>query len=514
MTDLLVVPIVLPALAAAALLMLRRAPIAVARAAILAVTAALAVAAFTILAHVQPGSPLVYALGNWPPPFGIVLVADQFSAFMLCVTALLAFGVALYAVQGWDARGRFFHPFFLFLLMGVDGAFLTGDLFNLFVFFEILLIASYCLALQGLGQDQLRATLHYAAVNIAASSLFLVAVSLLYGVTGTLNMAHLAERVAQVRAEDVALVRAAGLLLLGVFAVKAALFPVYFWLPGAYANAPGPVAALFSIMTKVGIYAIIRLTTLIYRADAGSAMELTAPWFLPAALITLAVATVGALGAERLAVLTAYLTIASAGTILTAVAIGGGAALSAALYYLAHSTFVIALLFLVTDLLGRSRGGLQDLLHPGPLPRNAGALSLAFLVAAATVVGVPPFSGFLGKLMVLQSAKDAVALGAVWAVVLVTSVLTLISCSRAGTILLWNVTDPLQTGPEHPPRAGEWAALAALAGCSLLLVILAGPITRYTDETAAQLISPAAYIEAVLGAPGHDLIRPYPGGVR
>jgi multicomponent K+:H+ antiporter subunit D len=433
---------------------------------------------------------------------------------MLCVTALLASGVALYAIQGWDIRGRFFHPFFLFLVMGVDGAFLTGDLFNLFVFFEVLLIASYCLALQGLGQERLRATLHYAAVNIAVSSLFLIAVSLLYGVTGTLNMAHLAERVAQVREEDVALVRAAGLLLLGVFAVKAALFPLYFWLPATYSSAPAPVAALFSIMTKVGIYAIIRLTTLIYRADTGTAMELTSPWFLPLALITLVVATVGALGAERLAVMTAYLTIASAGTILSAVAVGGGAGLSAALYYLAHSTFVIAALFLVTDLLARSRGSMRDLLHPGPSPRGAALLGLAFLIAAATVVGIPPFSGFLGKLMVLQSAKGAMVVGAVWTVVLATSVLTLIGCSRAGTMLLWNTTNPLRTGPEHPPRAGEWAALAGLVGCSLLLVVLAGPITRYTDEAAAQLNAPAAYIEAVLGPARGDLIRPYPGGGR
>jgi multicomponent K+:H+ antiporter subunit D len=514
MIDLLVVPIVLPALAAATLLILQHAPMAVARAVSLSVTVGLAAVALAILAQVQPGSMLVYELGHWPAPFGIILVADRFSAFMLCLTALLAVGVAIYAVQGWDARGRFFHPFFLFLLMGLDGAFLTGDLFNLFVFFEVLLIASYCLALQGLAQERLRATLHYAAINIAASSLFLIAISLLYGVTGTLNMAHLAERVAQVRPEDVVLVRAAGLLLLGVFAVKAGLFPLYFWLPAAYSSAPAPVAALFSIMTKVGIYAIIRLTTLIYRADTGTVMELTSPWFLPLALITLVLATVGALGAERLAVMTAYLTVASAGTILSAVAIGSGAALSAALYYLAHSTLVIAVLFLVTDLLGRSRGGTGDSLQPGPPPRSAALHGLAFLVAGATVAGLPPFSGFIGKLMVLQSAKDAIAVGAIWTVILITSVLTLIGCSRAGSILLWNVTDPLPTAPEHSPRAGEWAALAGLAGCSLLLVVLCGPITHYTDETAAQLISPAAYIKAVLGPPRDDLIRSHTGGLR
>jgi multicomponent K+:H+ antiporter subunit D len=303
-------------------------------------------------------------------------------------------------------------------------------------------------------------------------------------------------------------------LLLGVFAVKAALFPLYFWLPPAYSGAPAPIAALFSIMTKVGIYAIIRLTTLVYGVDAGTVMELTSPWLLPLALITLALATLGALGAERLAAMTAYLTIASAGTILTAVAIGGGAALSAALYYLAHSTLVIAVLFLVTDLLGRSRGGMGDSLHPGPPLRRPGLLGCAFLFGGATVAGVPPFSGFLGKLMVLQSTKDGMAVAVVWTVILITSVLTLIGCSRAGSILLWNVTEPLPSEPGHPPRAGEWTALALLAGCSLLLVVFSAPITRYTDKTAAQLISPAAYIEAVLGAPRGDLIRSYPAGMR
>ncbi|MGE3151336.1 MAG: monovalent cation/H+ antiporter subunit D [Nitrospiraceae bacterium] len=515
MTHLLAVPIVLPALSAGLLLILHRAPLAVARALSVGATVCVAAAAAAIFAQARSGSPLVYPLGHWPAPFGIVLVADRLSAFMLLLTALLALAVALYAVQGWDARGQFFHPLFLFQLMGVNGAFLTGDLFNLFVFFEVLLIASYCLALQGLGGERLRATLHYAAINIAAASVFLIAVSLLYGVAGTLNMAHLAERIARVRAEDLALVRTAGLLLLGVFAIKAALFPLYFWLPAAYANAPAPVAALFSIMTKIGIYAIIRLTTLIYGLDAGAVVELTSPWLLPVALITLALATLGALGAERLAVMTAYLTIASVGTILTAVAIGSGAALSAALYYLAHSTLVIAVLFLVTDLLGRSRGAMGDQLHPGPPLRHPALLGLAFLFGGATVAGVPPSSGFLGKLMVLQSTQDESGVAAIWTVILVTSVLTLIGCSRAGSILLWNVTEPQASGQEHPPQTGEWTAVILLIGCSLLLVLFAAPITGYTDETAAQLVEPAAYVDAVLGPPRDDLIRPHAmGGVR
>ncbi|WP_447601251.1 monovalent cation/H+ antiporter subunit D [Nitrospira sp. Nam80] len=514
MNHLLVAPIVLPALMAALLLILQRAPLAAARVLSVAVTGCLLAVALAILGLARPGSPLVYELGNWPAPFGIVLVADRLSALMLSLTALLGLTVALYATQGWDARGRFFHPLFLFQLMGLNGAFLTGDLFNLFVFFEVLLIASYCLALHGLGRDRLRATLHYAAINIAASSVFLIAVSLLYGVTGTLNMAHLAERVAQVQAEDIALVRAAGLLLFGVFGVKAALFPLHFWLPPAYAHAPAPVAALFSIMTKVGIYAIIRVKTLIYGLDAGTLMDLTSPWLLPCALGTLTLATVGALGADRLATMTAYLTMASTGTILSAVAVGGAPALSAALYYLAHSTVVIAVLFLNGDLLGRSRGDLGDSLHPGPEIRKAGWLGLAFLFGGATVAGVPPSAGFFGKVLVLQSTQDGAAVAALWGVVLMTSVLTLVACARAGSIVLWNVTEPLPAAQAHVPRGGEWAALITLIVGSLLLVVYAAPITSYLDETAADLIAPARYIDAVLGSHDDNLIRPFVDGGR
>jgi multicomponent K+:H+ antiporter subunit D len=511
MTHLLVVPIIVPAFAAALLLILHRAPIAVARMVAMGATVLFSIAGLAIFSQARSGAPLVYRLGDWPAPYGIVLVADQLSAFMLVLTASLAFAVLLYAVQGWDAKGKLFHPLFLFQMMGLNGAFLTGDLFNLFVFFEILLIASYGLALEGLGVDRLRATLHYAAINIAASSVFLIAVSLLYGITGTLNMAHLAERVAQVRPEDVALVRAAGLLLLGVFTVKAAVFPLYFWLPAAYSHAPAPVAALFAIMTKVGVYAIIRVTTLIFAGGKDAVMELTSPWLMPVALITLTLGTLGALGAQRLAVMAAYLTIASVGTILTGVA-AGGQGLAAALYYLAHSTIIIAGLFLVSDLLARSRGAMGDQLHPGPPLRYAASLGLAFLFAGATVAGVPPSSGFLGKLMILQSTMDGIGAAVVWTVILVTSVLTLVTCSRAGSIVLWNYVEPDQSAYDRGPRAGEWMALAVLAGCSMFLVIFAAPVTRYTGEMGAQLISPGTYIEAVLGS-GHDtLVRPHATG--
>jgi len=294
--------------------------------------------------------------------------------------------------------------------------------------------------------------------------------------------------------------------------VKAALFPLYFWLPAAYSNAAAPVAALFSIMTKVGVYAIIRVSTLIFGEDAGAAANLTSPWLLPLALATLALGAAGALGAPRLTTLAAYLTVASAGTLLTAVSVGGTAALAAALYYLAHSTLAVAILFLLADLIGRQRGSLADLVQPGPPLRGAALLGLAFVAAAATVAGVPPFSGFLGKLMVLQGVHAHAAAGVIWAVVLGTSFVTLVACARAGSLVLWNVSGGAADGPRGAPQPGEWLALGTLIASSAMLVVFAAPVTSYLTRTAEQLGSPSGYVEAVLGRGRDGLIRGFSTG--
>ena len=263
-----------------------------------------------------------YFVGDWPAPFGIVLVLDRLAALMLAIAAVIALAALAAAVAGerpWDARGRFFHPLFQFQLMGLNGAFLTGDLFNLFVFFEVLLVASYCLLLHGQGDARLRAGLHYVVVNLAASALFLVGVALLYSITGTLNLADLALRVPRVPPPDAPLVRAAALLLLVVFGVKAAAFPLYLWLPRAYAAAAAPVAALFALMTKVGVYSIVRVHGVVFGPDAGEAALVAAPWLAPAALATALLGVVGALAAPTLGRMAAYLTVASVGTLLIAV---------------------------------------------------------------------------------------------------------------------------------------------------------------------------------------------------
>lgn len=513
MTHLLVAPIVIPALAGAALILLHGLPIRVARWISSAATLAFLACALALFRAAAGGETLVYALGNWAAPFGIVLVLDRLAAWMVLLVAMLAAGVLLYAMQTWDSRGRFFHAFFQFQLMGLAGAFLTGDLFNLFVFFEVMLIASYCLMLQGLGEARLRATLHYVAINLTGSGVFLLAVSLLYGVTGTLNMAHLAERIPELGSDEAVLARAAGLLLVAVFCVKAALFPLYFWLPAGYSSAAAPVAALFAVMTKVGVYAVVRVTTLIYGSAAGIAGDLLQPWLLPLSLATIVLGTLGAFGAQRLGRMVAYLTIASVGTMLAAVSAGATAGLAAAIYYLAHSTLVVAILFLVCDLVSRQRGVIADLLHGGPRLLAGTALGLGFLAAAATVVGLPPTSGFIGKVFVLQSVHGTAGGPWVWAIVLVTSALMLVACARAGSLVLWKVRDAAGADAA-PPRPREWCAVGVLAGLSLLLVLLAKPAQTYADEAAAQLATPRVYIDAVLGPDRVQHVRPLPAGVR
>ena len=264
MTHWIIAPILIPALAGLLLLLEVRERHRLRRVTGLLSTIALVPVALMLWQQAAQGNVGVYQLGDWQAPFGIVLVLDQLSALMLLLTAVLALPALLYGCGGDDRRGPNFHSLFQFQLMGINGAFLTGDLFNLFVFFEVLLIASYGLALHGRGPERVKAGLHYVVLNLTGSALFLIALGLIYGTTGTLNMADFAVKAQALEGSEQTLLTVAVLLLWVVFGLKAALFPLYFWLPAAYANATAPVAALFAIMTKVGIYAILRMQTLAF----------------------------------------------------------------------------------------------------------------------------------------------------------------------------------------------------------------------------------------------------------
>lgn len=493
-------PIVLPALAGVAILLGARTNLRAQRTLGLAATAGLVATAVLLMFQAYDGTVQVYALGAWPAPFGIVLVLDRLSAMMVLMTALVALCSQIYAATGPDARGANYHALFQFQLMGLCGAFLTGDVFNLFVFFEVLLIASYGLLLHGGGRERVRAGLHYVVFNLVGSALFLIGVGTIYGVTGTLNMADLAVKAGAVTGAEATLLSSGALILLVVFAIKAALLPLGFWLPLTYGSATAPVAALFAIMTKVGVYATIRIYVLVFGSAAGAAANLAHPWLLTLGLLTLVVATLGAVAGRKLRALAAYLVIASVGTMLTAVALGSAASLGGALYYMGHSTFVLAALFLLIDLIARQRGDAADrLTHATPVAQPA-LLGGFFLVAAVAVAGLPPLSGFIGKLLVLRAALDTAPVGWVFGVVLITGLMALIAMSRAGSMVFWNVDTRATSAPPRPARAARVVAVAALLALAAALAIFAGPIVDFTNAAADDLLHPDAYIEAVLGS--------------
>jgi multicomponent K+:H+ antiporter subunit D len=471
--------------------------------------------AINLVRHASGGELLVYQLGEWPAPFGIVLVLDRLSALMVLLTYLVAVPVLWYATGGWDTRGRHFHALFQFQLMGLCGAFLTGDLFNLFVFFEVLLIASYVLLVHGQGRERFRMGIHYVVLNLAASGLFLIGLALVYAVTGTLNMTDVALRVGQLTGDSAVLARAAALVLLVVFGLKAALVPLYFWLPGTYASASAPVAALFAIMTKVGVYSIIRVHWSIFGAEAGEAAFAAEAWLLPLALTTSVLGVLGALAAHSMGRLVAYLTVSSVGTILAGVGLYSTETLSAALYYTLHSTVVIAGLFLLVELMAAQRGDALDKLRPAAAVREPVLLGLMMIFGAASAAGLPPLPGFLGKLMILESTSGLPAQAWVWTVVLTVGFFTIVGLARAGVIVFWHVQPDEGTGnPSSGSSLKLLSAVWAFMALTLAMAVLASPVKRYTDAAASQLADQAAYARAVLGvtdgAPA-STTRPYDG---
>ena len=435
--------------------------------------------------------PMPYFLGNWPAPFGIVLILDRLSALMLALVAGLAGVVIAYVLAtGWDRRGKYFHPLFMFQLMGLNGAFLTADAFNLFVFFEVLLIASYGLMVHGGGAERMRAGLQYVAFNLLGSTVFLFALATIYAISGTLNMADLAQKLPLMPPEDAALIRLSAVLLLVVFAVKGALVPLQFWLPRSYAAAPAPVAALFAVMTKLGAYAMIRFGSLVFPPTLVATGALWGDILWAAGLMGIAVGALGVLGAARLAPLIGFAIIGSMGVVVLTVSLFTAPALAAALYYAVHSTLAAATLFLLADTITARRGG-DDLAQAGPKMAQGGLIAGLFMVAALAMVGLPPLSGFVGKVQVLQalSAYAPVA----WSVILLGTLVTMIGFARAGSALFWRVDTSLEV-PKHPAQPTAFAAIFALIAAMVALSLFAAPVAGWLNVTADDLMAPQAYI--------------------
>lgn len=495
-----IAPVVIPALAApfALLAMRRRRRLGIGIA--FASCALMLVSALLLLNAASDGTIRTYELGEWPAPFGIVLVIDRLSAIMLTLAASLSLIALLHAVVTLsDRKGWHFHPLFQFQMLGLNGAFLTGDLFNLFVFFEVLLIASYGLMLHGQGAARLKAGVQYVIVNIVGSSLFLIALGLLYALTGTLNMADMGLRVAAIGPDDQGLLRVAALLLASVFALKAAIVPLHLWLPRTYAVSTPAVAALFAIMTKVGVYSLIRVIPQIFGDDAGAAAWVPAPYLLPAAILTAIVGFAGVFVARELSEQAAYVVIGSTGTLVIAVAGWQVDTLGAAIYYLVHSTFAGAALFLVADVVARRRLSFTDRAAPGPLFQHRQLIALLFMAAAIAATGLPPLSGFLGKLLILQSVADAPNWGWAWSTILGTTFIGVIGFARTGSAIFWKESNAsvIDAAPQVS-RSDLVAPIIAIAVVAALSAG-AGPITDYGRAAAAQVLDRAATARAVLG---------------
>jgi multicomponent K+:H+ antiporter subunit D len=515
----IILPVVLP-LVTAALLMLVGTAQRRLRSLInvVATAAGLGVAAL-LLREVDLGGASVYLSSNWQAPFGIVLVADRLSALMLVLVGLVSTGAALYAEAGWSRAGAYFHPLFQLQLLGLNGAFLTGDLFNLFVFFEVLLAASYGLQLHGSGWLRVRSGLHYIAVNLLASSLFLIGLAVLYGVMGTLSMADLADKLPLVPERDRGLLHASAAVLAVAFLIKAAIWPLNAWLVPAYSATSAPVAALFVLMTKVGFYAVLRLWTLLFSAEAAASAHFGGGVLLAGGLLTLAFGAVGLLASIRLERIAAFSVVVTAGTLMAALGMNSTALVAAALFYLVTATLSAGALFLMVELVKRtSVGGRARRLAPDTSPEeddnlddeqlpligravpvSVALLGLAFIACALLVAGLPPLSGFLAKVALLSaavSAADGIS-NAAWllmALLLLSGLSGTIALARAGIRHFWS-----KGGHVAPQlRAAEASAVLLLLMTSSLLTVFAEPVVRYTAATAISLHAPRPYIDAVL----------------
>jgi multicomponent K+:H+ antiporter subunit D len=469
---------------------------------------------------------LSYALAGWPAPFAIVLVLDRLSALMLVLSAVLGLASLVFALARWHRAGTHFHSLFQFLLMGLGGAFLTGDLFNLFVFFEVTLAASYGLLLHGSGAFRVRSGLHYIAINLAASLLFLIGASLVYGVAGTLNMADLALRLHAIPAADRMLLQAGAATLGVAFLVKAGMWPLCFWLPSAYTAAAPPVGAILVLLTKVGVYVLLRLTLLLFGSKAGELTGFGGVALLWGGMATVAFATSGVLASQSMGRLAGYSVLVSSGTLLAAVGMGDAAVVSGALFYLVSSTLTTAAFFMLIELVERAREPGADLLavtreaygENGEeeeeredeevgivMPGALAVLGVCFGCVALLLAGLPPLSGFIAKFALLSGMLNLDGLGApagiaprTWllvALIILSGLAALIAMMRSGIRIFWA---PLET---IVPRVlvVEVAPVVALLALCLLLSVKGGAMIDYTEAAADSLHDPSSYIKGVLG---------------
>ncbi|MFN3725469.1 MAG: monovalent cation/H+ antiporter subunit D [Allosphingosinicella sp.] len=526
---LIVAPVLLPLIAAAVTLVLNERRRLLKRVIALATTLALLAISIMLLRGAASagfaGEPATtaYPIGAWPAPFGIVLVIDWLSALMLVLTSVLGLTTLIYSLARWDRAGPRFHALFLLQLMGLNGAFLTGDLFNLFVFFEVLLAASFGLLLHGSGKVRVKAGLHYVAINIAASLLFLIGTALIYGVTGTLNMADLAVRIPAVEGTDLAILQS-GMAILGIaFLLKAGMWPLGFWLPRTYAAAAPPVAALFAILSKVGVYAVLRVYLLLFGGDVGWSANFGEEWLLFGGIATMTFGTIGVLAVRTLSRVAGYSLMISSGTLIATIGAGEGAVIGGALFYLVSSTLGITAFYLLIELVERREKGPGTLPITEPvfddeytgalleddanevgivIPATIAILGVGFIFCTVLIAGLPPLSGFISKFAIIDGLlglEERIAAPVWWLIglLIASGLATLIATTRAGIDLLWAPSDK----PQPVLRVAEAVPVGILLAIGLGLMVFAGPTMRYMERTGMSLQDRQGYVTAVLATP-------------
>jgi multicomponent Na+:H+ antiporter subunit D len=462
-------------------------------------TGALLAAGIALVLVVREQGILVVEVGDWPAPFGIVLVADLLSAIMVLITGVIGFAVALYSLAAVEARHEAFgyFPLLQILLLGVCGAFLTGDIFNLYVWFEVMLIASFVLLALGGRRSQIEGALKYVTLNLIASVFFLSGVGILYGIAGTLNMADLSLRLAAVDRPE--LVTVLAMIFLAAFGIKAAIFPLFFWLPASYHTPPSAVSALFAgLLTKVGVYAIFRTFTLIFTQD----VAFTHTLLLVIAGLTMIVGVLGAVAQREFRRVLSFHIVSQIGYMIMGLALFTPLAMAAGIFYVIHHIIVKTNLFLVSGV-ARRLSGSYDLALSGGLYRSFPLLAVLFLVPALSLAGLPPFSGFLAKLGLVLAGLE-VGSYAIVAIALAVSLLTLFSMAKIWQEAFWKA--PPEGSATEVVRPGRWSLttlqlpIAMLALITVSIGLLGEPIFQLAQEAADQLLDPTGYIQAVLGA--------------
>lgn len=462
-----------------------------------------------LLYQVVQGGPLSNQMGGWQAPMGITLIADMLSAMLIVVTAIVAVCVNMYAMSDVSEEriAGGFYTFMNMLLAGVVGAFLTGDLFNLYVWFEVMLISSFALLVLGGNKVQLDGAVKYVAINLISTVLLLTAIGLLYGLTGTLNMADLSIRVPE--AQNQALVSVVAVLFLIAFGIKAAVFPLYFWLPASYHTLPISVTAVFAaLMTKVGIYALMRTFTLIFPGEH-TAIDNT---LLCLGLITMILGVFGAMTHGDIRRILAFHVIGSIGFMLLGLGLGSALAMGAAIFYMVHGILIKALLFMIAGIVGRL-GGSFELSRLGGLYQERPGFSMVFLLAALSLIGIPPLSGFWAKVLIIDAGLHHDAAIVVSFVVLA-SLLTFIPLIRIWSEAFWkakpmhsDTVDDTEKGNEtiapgvlrtDRPDAFAWVPVLGLSAVMLLIGFLPGKIIDMSDIAAQSLMSRDAYMSTVL----------------